>query len=167
MPRMVIISPEPESARMLALAFDLHGFEVGLAANLQELRRLPRHEEVELTLLDLIDAADARQPGLKRGQIPGRLIVIAPHGMTEEEARRRYVFADLVVRRPYELLSLVNLAEQDTTWPPSPPRTVPKWKKAAGPRKKKRPGPGKKSVPRKKAAPSPRPLKSGRARRKP
>ncbi len=164
---MAIISPDPEGARMLALAFELHGWEVGLAAELQQLSRLPRREEVALTLLDLADAAAARQPAFRREGIPGRFIVIAPHGMSEEESRRRYAFADLVVRRPYELLSLVKLAEQDTTWPPSPPRTLPKWKKAAGPRKKKRPGPGKKSVPRKKAMPSPRPLKSKRGRRKP
>lgn len=131
MRRMVIISPDPEGARMLALAFDLHGWEVGLAADLQQLQHLPRRKDAELNLIDLVDASAARQPGLRREAVAGRLIVIAPHGMSGEEAQRRYGFADRIVQRPYELMSLVKLAEEPPVLPPRPPRTSPKWKKPA------------------------------------
>ena len=110
MHRILIVSPDPETSRMLALAFDLAGWEVQETTDVARSTSFTRNRA--LTLMDM--AAFSHEPRARsvRTSVVGPLMILAPHGMTPEVAAKRFAKADLVITRPFELLSLLHRAER-------------------------------------------------------
>lgn len=120
MHKIMIVSPDPDTRRMLELAFDLNGFAASTAMD------IPKSGiDVDLLLLDLIKEEKKTKPTLSRisdtrNRVKGsKLVLLLPRGRGAEEPAKWQENADMVVKKPYELLGLVDcvkaLAEQGNT----------------------------------------------------
>lgn len=111
MHHILISSPDPESLRMLELAFELSGWRVETALRLD---RLPPSDQTtpRIVLLDLVTMEDFRPSLITQRHAREKTIVIAPHGIGEAEARKRFAGAHLVLLRPYELIGLTRDAQE-------------------------------------------------------
>ncbi|MFA4875412.1 MAG: hypothetical protein WC690_08750 [bacterium] len=111
---ILIVSPEPESARMLSLAFELDGWTAHEATSVEDARGI---KDANTVIIDAIEGASELKKTEQWKSLAhacgtvGRPIVILPRGMEEAEARRKIGDACLLVRRPYELIHLVKLAD--------------------------------------------------------
>lgn len=113
MPKIVIVSPDPEGRKMFELALGLEGFDVeaslavgacqgGTAAVLFDVVRDAPEEWREAKALV---AGQGDRKGKKGGT---KVAVILPRGMSKGEAPRWLKGADIVVGRPFELCAVVR-----------------------------------------------------------
>lgn len=112
MHKITIISPDPDTRRILELAFDLKGFSPKTVVD------IPRSgTDDDLILLDLVrDGGKSVHvtPKAMAGQKgkAGKLVVLLPRGSGAKEPEKWKDRADLIVKKPYELLSLIDSVEE-------------------------------------------------------
>ena len=108
MKTILIISPDPQTNRMLALAFELEGWEVFAATNADSAS--PPHKP-DIILYDAAEGAGSfKKEHFLRLQSKAKVMVISPRGMDDEDIKNKLPFVDFVSRRPFELMHLVHAA---------------------------------------------------------
>ncbi len=108
MRKVLIISPDPETGRMLTLAFELAGWEVEQATGVRDAKA----NGAKLVVLDMVEGAGGFRKALTASSFKGaKVVALAPRGEKEEDVRERLARANLVVRRPFELVGLVRMAD--------------------------------------------------------
>lgn len=118
MQSILIVSPDPENARMLSLAFELRGWQPHTMASLAE---LSKGENANVMIVDVVENwSKFKNSGewktITRTVESGcRTIVILPRGTSEKNAGKSAGATPIFLRRPYELIHLLNLA--DSTFP--------------------------------------------------
>ena len=153
MSTVVVISPEPEARRILTLALELAGLEVASAVSPEEAKKTA--SDAAALLLDMVDDSDdqwdAARYALGIARSAGaRAVLLLPRGRDGARLPRGADGAALVVRKPFELLALVEQVQelasvpQKTGRPPAakqaPAKKTPSpAKKKAAPPKKRRP----------------------------
>jgi hypothetical protein len=108
MPRMLVVSPDPQTARMLSLAFELEGWETDSSVE------MPKGVagRIDAIVYDFVEgdrrmkAAASELEGA--GGKGAKRIAILPRGLRREKAQRHLGGADLIVSRPFDLASLVR-----------------------------------------------------------
>jgi DNA-binding response OmpR family regulator len=112
MPTILIVSPDPETAEMVTLAFELDGWKLIAATP-------PGNSAVgvsaDVSLIDLPDRhalSEHARDEKGRDRARKKTLVLLPRGMTAEEGRRVLGDANLFVRRPFELTNLVARAHE-------------------------------------------------------
>lgn len=108
MPSVLIISPDPEARRMLQLAFELEGLLSHTAIDAGEAKALA--PQADGIILDMVDGSapqweEARRV-IKLGVTPTTFLL--PRGWDERKAPKATAPADLLVRKPYELLGIIR-----------------------------------------------------------
>ena len=107
MKRILIITPDPEAARTLELAFELDGWEVAHSATVKGAHA----GKTNLVLLDMVEGAHAFEKEIDKATFKGmRIMAIAPRGKREKAVKEGLPMTDLVLKRPYELTHLVKTA---------------------------------------------------------
>lgn len=102
---ILIISPDPETSRMLELAFELEGWRVDQATTVKGAKAM----SAMVVLLDMVEGVDEFRKALTAKSFKGaKVVALAPRGMGEGVVELKVPRTDLVVRRPYELTHLVK-----------------------------------------------------------
>lgn len=108
MQKALIVSPDPQTARMLTLALELEGWETKQSAEISA----PMTRGVDAIILDLIEgeheikaAAKGMDAAVKAG---AKAVVILPRGYDREKAAKQLSRAALIIARPFHLTSLVE-----------------------------------------------------------
>lgn len=119
MPKVLIISPDPESRRILQLAIELGGMETETAV---DAFGAPAADCVAV-LADMVDDSESQWDAARRalalksaGKSPP-VALILPRGRTPARLPRGIEKAGLLVKRPYELLVLVGMMKELTDKP--------------------------------------------------
>lgn len=111
MTTVVVISPEPEARRILTLALELAGLEVAAAVDPEEAKGVATNEAA--LLLDMVDNSDdqwdAARYALGIARSAGApAVLLLPRGRDGTKLPRGVEGAALIVRKPFELLALVE-----------------------------------------------------------
>ena len=106
MMRILIVSPDPENARMLSLAFELEGWETNQSSTLPE----GALNGTDAVVMDLVEGErEARAAAKRIGRVAGpTTAVVLPRGYGRERAADQFRSVDLIVPRPFELTRLVQ-----------------------------------------------------------
>ena len=108
MQKALIVSPDPQTARMLALALELEGLDADHEATLPE--SFPAG--IDALLLDIVEGEHEVKEGAKGlSEIEGKrpkTVVILPQGYDRARASKHFSKADLIVTRPFHLTSLIK-----------------------------------------------------------
>ncbi len=112
MQKALIVSPDPQTARMLTLALELEGWETRQSAE----PSASMAHGVDAIILDLIEgehevkaAAKGMDAAVKAG---AKTVVILPRGYDREKAARQLSRAALIIARPFHLTNLVKQATE-------------------------------------------------------
>ncbi len=110
---VLIVSPEPESARVLSLAFELDGWTAREISSFDHPEQL---KGANVVIFDAIEGGSELRNADQWNMIVREcgkncaLIIILPRGAMEADTRRRIGDGPILVRRPFELLQLVKSA---------------------------------------------------------
>ena len=108
MKTILIISPDPETGRSLELAFELADWEVRQATTMKG----SKADGADIVLLDMIEGVGEFKKAVSARSFKGaKVVALAPHGMNEGAVTEKVPRANMVIRRPYELTHLVDMAE--------------------------------------------------------
>lgn len=111
MPSVLIVSPDPQTKRMFQLGLELEGLCVQTASGLEGMGRGDRFDAI---LLDAAEDSDElwkmlRALSAKAKSAPATsTVLLLPRGEKPSGAPRG-IRADFVVRRPFELLSAIQM----------------------------------------------------------
>ena len=112
MKTILIVSPDPETSRMLTLAFELDGWKVRTAATIDS---ASKSVSADLILFDMAEGSNAfKKDDFTKVPSKARVMVIPPRGMDEEDVKQVAPNADLVMPKPFELMHLVRTAGEMT-----------------------------------------------------
>jgi DNA-binding response OmpR family regulator len=108
MKTILIISPDPESRRTLELAFELKGWKVEVATTANSTTKAAG---TNLVLLDMVEGlADFKKDKATKLPHKTKVLALLPLGADEQGARKIIPKSFAVIRRPYELLHLIQTA---------------------------------------------------------
>jgi len=113
MRRILIISPDPETARMLDLRFDLDGYTVETTLDMKEARNVARRNPYHVFLLDMIETDRSQMKEVQelakyaRANRGIQTIVLLPRGQRDLKLKKPGWKPDLIIKKPYELGQLV------------------------------------------------------------
>ncbi|HPQ80142.1 MAG TPA: hypothetical protein PLZ86_00240 [bacterium] len=113
MHRILIISPDPESRRAIQLALELGGMETETAVDPSETTGI----DFSAVLNDMVEDSDEQWEAARRAMKIGSkgsrppVALILPHGRDPSRLPKGTEKAGLVVKKPYELLRLVELVK--------------------------------------------------------
>jgi len=108
MPRMLVVSPDPQTARMLSLAFELEGWETDSSADMPE----GGSGALDVIVYDFVEGGRLlKETASKLADMGGKgtkRIALLPRGLRRDKAAKHLGFADLIVARPFKLTRLVQ-----------------------------------------------------------
>ncbi len=108
MKTILIISPDPQTNRMLTLAFELDGWRVFAVTTAESAS--PSHRP-DIILYDAVESiANFKKINFSKLQSKAKIMVIPPRGMNEEDIQQKLPNVDFVTHRPFELKHLVRAA---------------------------------------------------------
>lgn len=110
MPTALIISPDPETRRLIALGLELRGHETTQAVDVEEMAHSDR--PVDCVLLDMVDAsswneARALSRAAREAGDPFTVLLL-PRGFQEGHPRGPAAPFHCIVRKPFELMQLIR-----------------------------------------------------------
>lgn len=110
MHKALIVSPDPQTARMLTLALELEGWETSQSTE----PSASMTRGMDAIILDLVEgehevkaAAKGLETAVKAG---AKAVVILPRGYDREKAAKQLSRANLIITRPFHLTTLVKQA---------------------------------------------------------
>lgn len=112
MAAILIISPDPEVRRTLQLAFELEGLPTFTAIDPAEAKTMA--PTADGAILDMIDGSAGQWEGA-RATLKFRVAptaILLPRGWDGKKLPKGVEAADLFVRKPYELLSVIRRVKE-------------------------------------------------------
>jgi len=111
MNKIIIISSDPDTSRMLQLALDIKDYNVSLAQNTSELDI--NAANCKIVILDMDKGYDQSLNDWKAISTSNkRAIIILPRGKNSKRLNPKIRKGDLVVNRPFELGFLIDMIER-------------------------------------------------------
>ena len=94
MKTILIISPDPQTNRMLSLAFELDGWEVSATTSADS---LSGSHKPDIILYDAVEGAgDFKKDNFAKLQSKAKVMIIPPRGMDEEDIKKKLPNVDFV-----------------------------------------------------------------------
>jgi DNA-binding response OmpR family regulator len=109
MKSILIISPDPQTNKMLSLAFELDGWEVSAATSAD----ITSTTKSDIILYDAVEGIRGmKKDDFSKLQTKAKIMIIPPRGMDEEDIKKKLPNVDFVSRRPFELMHLIRTATE-------------------------------------------------------
>jgi len=119
MPYVLMITPDPETARLISLRLELDGYAVNSAIDADEAVSIARNREYDFLLLDLVGAdtnrkseADGIKKLLRSVCRSATSIVLLPRGQMDLDRKAIGFAPNATIRRPFELNALTEILNE-------------------------------------------------------
>jgi len=118
--QILIVSPDPETSRILELKFELEGYRVHTFMGVKDMKCSEFHGFDCICIFDMVDTSREQMQELKLifdhvlSKRCLKTAILLPRGLPDLNVRGIISHPDIVLKKPYELSSLVRLINELT-----------------------------------------------------